>query len=437
MNKHTLSRRTFLMGAAAVGLAAGRARASVSPNEKLNIAAIGVGGRGHDNIRELADQNIVALCDVDWRRASKSFEEFPNAEQFKDYRVMLEKRKDIDAVIVATPDHTHAPASMLAMSLGKHVYCEKPLTHSMVEAWRMRDKAREMKVATQMGNGGQASDSVRDLCELVWAGAIGPVREVHVWTDRPLGWWPQGLNRPEDTPSVPEKLDWDLWLGVAPERPYNPAYLPFKWRGWYDFGTGALGDIGCHAFHSIFKALKLAYPTSVESCSTQVFQETYPGGKIVRKETYPVGSIVRYEFPAREDMPPLKFVWYDGGLKPARPEEIETPLDDNGCLYIGDTGKMLGTRILPESKRREYTPPEKTLPRSPGHYVEWINACKGGEPAGSNFDMASMVTETVLLGNIALRAQKKLVWDHESGKITNEPEANEYLQRPYRAGWEF
>ena len=416
------------------------------PSEKLNIAGIGVGGMGAGNLDGLSSENIVALCDVDQKHAAKSYRRFPDAKRYSDFRIMLEKQKDIDAVMVATPDHMHAPISLAAMRMGKHVYCEKPLTHTVYESRKMAEVAREHKVATQMGNRGQANEGVRLLCEWIWDGAIGAVREVHAWTDRPMRgvygqYWPQGVKRPTDRPTIPSSIDWDLWLGVAPERPYHPAYLPFKWRGWWDFGTGALGDIGCHSLDGIFRALKLKYPDSVEASSSPV-----------NDETYPQSSMVTYRFPARGDMPPLVLVWYDGGLRPPRPLELEAGRllgsYTSGQLFVGDKGMIMtggagaDPVLLPESRRREYELPAKTLPRSPGHYEEWIAACKGGEPAGSNFDHAGPLAETVLLGNVALRralreklATDRLLWDGPNLKITNLPEANQYLHREYRAGW--
>lgn len=409
------------------------------PSEKLNIAAIGVGGRGADVLDAMKEQNIVALCDVDWERAAGTFNRFPGARKYRDFRKMLEQEdKNIDAVMIATPDHVHAAATMMAIKMGKHVYCEKPLTHSVYEARKVAEAAREHKVATQMGNNGQASEETRLMCEYIWDGAIGPVREVHVWTDRSAKglfevYWPQGIDRPKDEPPVPETLDWDLWLGPAPYRPYNPAYLPFKWRGWWDFGTGALGDMGCHILDPVFRALKLGHPASVSASCTPV-----------NKETYPLASIIHYQFPARGDMPPVEVTWYDGGLKPARPQELEEgrELESGGTLFVGDKGKMLGHRLIPESRMKEYKKPPQILPRSPGHFEEWIEACKGGKPAGSNFDHAGPLTEFVLLGNVALRVElrekltrTKLHWDGPNMKITNLPEANDFLQRPYRQGW--
>jgi len=411
----------------------------IPPSEKVNIAGIGVGGRGGGDIEALSSQNIVALCDVDWRQAAGTFRRHPNARKYKDFRVMLDKEdKNIDAVMVATPDHVHAVASMAAIKRGKHVYCEKPLTHSVYEARMVTEAAREHKVATQMGNQGQAEEPTRLMCEHIWDGAIGPVREVHVWTDRPLNglskvYWPQGVGRPEDTPPVPETLDWDMWLGPAPQRPYHPAYAPFRWRGWWDFGTGALGDIGCHRIDPIWRALKFKAPVSVEASCT-----------LVNNETYPVASMVTYHFGARGDMPPVKLTWYDGGLRPPRPPELEAgqQMGTNGILFVGDKGKMLEHVLIPESLRKEYGKPPKMLERSPGHHQEWIDACKGGKPAGSNFNHAGPLAEAVLLGNVALRPAMKekltrvrLLWDSANMKITNIPEANQYLHRQYRQGW--
>jgi predicted dehydrogenase len=405
---------------------------NIPPSEKLNIAAIGIGGRGAGDIDEVSSENIVALCDVDWKLAAGTFERYPKAKKYRDFREMLEKEKNIDAVIVATPDHTHAVAAMMAIKMGKHIYCEKPLTHSIYEARMVTEAARKAKVATQMGNQGQATEEHRLLCELILDGAIGPVREVHSWCNRPIS--QRGVERPTDTPPVPEQLSWDLWLGPAPKRPYHPSYHPFSWRGWWDFGTGVLGDIGCHQLSPVFKALKLGYPTSVEASTSGV-----------NSETAPLASIVRYEFPARGDLPPVTLTWYDGGLMPARPPEFEDgrrlgEADDN--LFVGDKGKILGHRLIPESKMQEYKKPPKTLPRSPGHHKEWINACKGGPPAGSNFDVAGPLAEVVLLGNVAVRLSGKLYekglklyYDGPNMKVTNFPEANELIHCEYRQGW--
>jgi predicted dehydrogenase len=440
-----ISRRDF-MGAAAATAAFTivprhvlGGRGQTAPSEKVNIAGVGVGGRGSGDIDALSSQNIVALCDVDWRNAAGTFRRHPKATKYKDFRKMLDKEdKNIDAVMVAAPDHIHAVASVAAIKRGKHVYCEKPLTHSVYEARMVAKAAREAGVATQMGNQGQASEGTRLTCEYIWGGAIGNVREVHVWTDRPLRglsdvYWPQGVGRPEDRPKPPSTLDWDLWLGPAPYRPYHPSYVPFKWRGWWDFGTGALGDIGCHSIDPIWRALKLEAPQTVEAACT-----------LVNKETYPVASRVTYQFGARGDMPPVKMHWYDGGMRPPRPDELDEgqQFGTNGTLYVGDKGKMFGYMVIPEARRKEFGKPEKVLERSPGHHQEWIDACKGGKPAGSNFDHAGPLAEAVLLGNVALRADLKnkltrtrLQWDSEKFEFTNMPEANQYLKRDYREGW--
>jgi predicted dehydrogenase len=412
----------------------------VPPSDKLNIACVGIGNKGAMDADFVSAENIVAICDVDFavKKAPQVVEKYPKARRYHDFRVMLDKQKNIDAVMVATPDHTHAVISVEAMRRGKHVYTQKPLTHTIHEARVLAEVAREYKVATQMGNQGQAGDGPRRLREMIWDGVIGPVHEVHVWTDRPNKglvdvFWPQGVDRPKDTPEVPQSLEWDLWLGPAPFRPYHPAYHPFSWRGWWDFGTGALGDIGCHSLDPVFRALKLGYPTSIQAVSTLVNQETYPSG-----------SIVTFEFPAREDMPPVTLKWYDGGLKPFRLEGIPdgVSLGRSGTIYIGEKGMILGDKILPESLQRSYVPPEPTIPSSPGHYQEWINACKGGAPAGSNFDWAGPLTEVVLMGNVALRRElkeplsdQKLMWDADAREFSNLPEANAFLHTTYREGW--
>ncbi len=431
-----------------------------APSERLNIAGIGVGGQGSHDIGQFPRDNIVALCDVDWRHAAGTFKRFPNARRFKDFRRMLDEVKDIDAVVVATPDHMHAFASVAALERGKHVYCEKPLTHSVWEARRVAEVARAAGVSTQMGNQGQAGEETRRLCELVWSGAIGDVTEVHVWTDRPSRglfdeYWPQGIGRPQSAEPVPDDLDWDLWIGPAPMRPYHPIYAPFRWRGWWDFGTGALGDIGCHSLDPVFRALKLGAPETVEASSTRV-----------NEETYPLGSMVTYRFPARTAdvqsinvhvreltgrdaggiaMPPVKVVWYDGGLRPQRPEGLEDDevMAPSGRLLIGTEGYILGNRVYPERRRREVGQVERTIPRVPeGAYQEWADACRKGSRAGSNFDWAGPLAEAVLLGNVALRLQLRerltraaLKWDPVRFEVTNVPEANAFLRREYREGW--
>ncbi len=409
------------------------------PSEKLNIAGIGVGGQGASDINEVGGESIVALCDVDEKRARPTFRRFEKAKRYRDYREMLEKEeKSIDAVVVATPDHNHAPASIMAIKMGKHVYCEKPLTRTVFEARAVAEAAQKHEVATQMGNQGMAFEGNRLLNEWIGAGAIGPVREVHVWTDRPLHngklLWAQGLERPTDTPPVPDTLDWDLWLGPTPQRPYHPAYAPFQWRGWWDFGSGGLGDMGIHNIAPVFSALKLGAPTSVDSRSTLVYEESLP-----------LASTVHYDFPARGDMPPVRLHWYDGGLLPPRPEELEEEREldrEDGVILVGDKGKILvegwgGNRpmLIPQAKMDAYEQPPQTLPRSIGHHKEWIEACKGRGTTRSNFDFAGPLTEAVLLGTVSVRLGKRLLWDPENLKVTNVPEANDLLHCEYREGW--
>ena len=461
-----LNRRQFLQRAAFSVVAISVVRGSVlglngatAPSNRLNLAGIGIGGQGASDLSHLESENILALCDVDANYAGKTFKKYPQAKRFQDYRQMLDSLKEIDAVVIATPDHHHAYAAMEAIRRHKHVYCEKPLTHSVWEARQVAQAARQAGVATQMGNQGQASEDTRRLCELVWAGAIGKVTEAHIWTDRPsqglfAEYWPQGVGRPKDNPPVPATLAWDLWLGPAPTRPYNPAYLPFKWRGWWDFGTGALGDIGCHAFDPVFRALKLGQPLSVQGASTRV-----------NTETYPLGSMVTYEFPARNataqtnnvhvasltgaaagavEMPACTLTWSDGGLRPPRPEGLPDgkPMGDNGRLLVGDRGFILGNTVYPAARAAEIGEIPKTIPRCPDHYQEWVEACKGGKPAGSNFDWAGPLAEAVLLGNVPLRVQLredltryKLQWDAAGLKFPNLADANQFLRRTPRAGW--
>lgn len=443
-----LSRRSFLAATSAVTTflavpahVLGRG-GEPSPNNKLNIAGIGIGGQGGNDIDEVSAENIVALCDVDEDHAAHMFKKYPNAKRYKDYREMLDREKGIDAVVVGTPDHQHAIVSITAIKHGKHVYCEKPLTRTVFEARAVAQAAGEAKVVTQMGNQGMAFEGNRLINEWLWDGAIGPVHEVHVWSDRPTHrgklplWWAQAIERPKDTPPVPATLDWDLWLGPAPFRPYNPVYAPFRWRGWWDFGSGGLGDMGIHNLAPVFSALKLGAPQTIQASSTPVFPETVP-----------MAAMVHYQFPARGEMPPVKLHWYDGGLLPERPEELEPnrELDpEDGILFVGTKGKMLVTgwggehpRLLPESLDKAYQRPAKTLPRSPaGHYREWVDGCKTGSATRSNFNFAGPLTEAVLLGSVCIHnGGDKLAWDSENLKITNDPDANNLLHYEYRKGW--
>ncbi len=412
-----------------------------SPSEKLNIAGIGVGGQGGWDLEQMSSENIVALCDVDWDYANATFAKYPQAKKYKDYREMLDKETGIDAVVVGTPDHAHAVVSMAAIKRGKHVYCEKPLTRTVHEARALADAARQQKVATQMGNQGMAFEGNRLIKEWLADGAIGTVREVHAWSDRPTHsgklplYWEQGIERPQDQPPVPATLDWDLWLGPAPWRPYHPAYAPFRWRGWWDFGSGGLGDMGIHNLAPVFSALQLGAPTSVHASSTAVFSETLP-----------LACVVHYNFPARGDLPPVQLHWYDGGLVPERPLELELGRElnrEDGLLFIGDQGTMLvegwgghSPRLIPEQRMRDYARPPKTLPRSIGHHQEWLRACKEGTPTESSFAFAGPLTEAVLLGTVCVRrGGGQLLWDAANLKITNAPEANELLHYEYRQGW--
>lgn len=431
-----ISRRSFIKGAAIGGasflfLRDSRMAFGYPANEKLNVAAIGIGGKGSSNVGGVAKtENIVGLCDTRTGIMDADKKLFPDAKLFPDFRVMLDKmHKEIDAVIVSTPDHTHAPAAVMAMKYGKHVYCEKPLTYSIYEARVMRDTARKYKVATQMGNQGTASSGLREAVEIIRSGAIGNVYEIHVWSNRPV--WPQGMQRPNEVDKIPDELMWDLWLGPAPYRPYNSAYEPFKWRGWKDFGTGAIGDMGCHTLNMAFMALNLTNPIAVEA---EVFEAT--------EEAYPKRSIITYSFPKRGDLRSLRLKWYDGSLKPPADVLYGRDLPGSGLVLIGDKGRLFSPddygsqyELLPEDNFIDFKKPEQTLPRSPGHHQEWIRACKGGEPAMSNFDYASALTETLLLGNLAVLTGEPIYWDPENLKAINCPKADCYISRPYRKGW--
>ena len=435
-----ISRRDFIGSAAAAAFTIVPSRVLggpgyTPPSETVMVAGVGVAGMGSGDLRSIArcDAKIVALCDVDQEYAAKTFRQYPDAKVYVDYRKMLEKEKNIDAVVVATPDHTHAVVSMAAIKRGKHVYCEKPLTQSVYEARKIKEAAAQAKVATQMGNQGHSGEGIRLTCEWIWDGAIGTVREAHSWSD--TGYWTDGLTaRPRNTPPVPATLNWDLWLGPAPSRPYHPTYTPYNWRGWWDFGTAAIGDMACHNMDPAFWALKLGHPRTIEARSSHFTSETVADA-----------NIIRYQFPAREDMPPVTLTWYDGGLMPPRPEELEPgrKMSSNGILFIGDKGKIIcggwagSPRLIPETKMREYAQkrPPRTLARSPGHRSEWVNACKGGPIPHGNFDYSAHLAEVVLLGNIAVRTGEKIQWDGPNMKATNVPGADKYIKPAYREGW--
>lgn len=455
--RRTVTRRTFLAASTitASRLIAGPAAGSTQPtlarstraNDKVNVGVVGVAGRGAEDIKGLdgTAANIVALCDCDERRVGDAKRRFPDAVYYPDWRKMLDEHKGLDAVVVAVPDHNHAIISVHAMRLGKHVYCEKPLAHSVWEARRMAEVAKQYNVATQMGTQGHAFAGTRQAVEVIRAGAIGDVAELHVWTNRPNGYWQQGITRPTGTPKVPQGLDWDVWLGPAPQRPYNPAYVPFKWRGFWDFGTGPIGDMGIHNLDTAFWALELTAPTSVEvkDCSPAI-------GSAPMKETAPHWSIIELHFPARGERPPVKMTWYDGGkLPPADLFEGEpVPNTDGGSLLIGTKGKLL-TRtwhggqtpddwfvLLPRKQFDGYATPAQTLPRVASHHAEWIDACRGRGKPLSNFGYASVLTESLLLGNVALRVGQKIDWDASQMRATGCPQADAYLHPEFREGWE-
>ncbi|MGB8475177.1 MAG: Gfo/Idh/MocA family oxidoreductase [Candidatus Acidiferrum sp.] len=510
--KNGLSRRKFLTEVAAGGAAIAivprhvLGRGFTPPSDMLNIAGVGIGGMGRANLINLASQNIVALCDVDWGYAGNSFdkldteipalqkrldepdsppapgkppvefdrvkakarldgmirlknEHLPKAKRYQDYREMLEKQKDIDAVLVATSDHMHAHIALAAMALGKHVYVQKPLTWCVDEARQLARRAKETKVATQMGNQGHSFNDARTTVEYIRAGAIGEVREVHVWTNRPLGFWPQGVPRPEPLKEpgatlkwngpgvnarlaaalagnypVPDKLSWDLFLGVAPQIDYHPIYHPFNWRGWSDWGMGAIGDMGAHLIDHSMWALNLDLPTTIETVSTPFNGVSYPHAT----QTF-------YEFPARGSMPPVKMTWYDGGLMPDKPEELgdEELNKGGGALLVGSKGKLLHDtyglkpRLLPTSLNDSYGKPPQTLPRieNEAHEMNWVNAAKGKTESSCPFEYAARLTEVMLLGVVALRAGKKINYDGANMRVTNVAQANDYLKREYRQGW--
>jgi predicted dehydrogenase len=489
----SLTRRQFIYSTALAasataltGCVAVRPR-RLSASDKLNIGVVGAGGKGASDTDCCASENIVALCDVDQHQCAGQRKKYPNAKFFRDYRRMLEQEKSLDAVIVATPDHMHAEVAVLAMRMGKHVYCQKPLTQTIYEARLLRDLAKKCKVVTQMGNQGSSTDGLRRAVEVVQAGVIGPVRQIHVWSNRPI--WPQGMDRPASSDPVPDSLDWDLWLGCAHDRPFKAfwpqpesatgrarsrqaVYVPFAWRGWQDFGTGALGDMACHTANLPFQACKLGYASEVEAVTSPM-----------NKESYPFQSTIRFEFPARDGLPAVTFWWYDGGKplpdnpfkhdgsnKPpmevtADVAELLGKVPDSGCLLVGDKGKMFspddyGTRFflklkdekeLLDGRNHEVV---KTVPQSiprntfepPSNmsgnrddwrqHAEWIAACKGGKPGYSDFAVAAYLTEIILLGCVALRAGKKLEWDGAHMRAKNAPEVAQFVKRAYRKGWE-
>ena len=454
-----LTRRGFLRGSAATAgcfivpcsvlgakTSEGARRGKLSPSERLNIAGVGLGARGLGNMEKCEGANIVALCDVDWRLAATALKRYPDAAKYKDFRGMLDKEKGIDAMVISTPDHTHAVIAAEAMRRGKHVYVETPLAHDVWEARQLARLATETGVATQMGNERHSGAGIRRAVEMIGGGGLSPIREVHCWTNRPQ--WPQGIGHPGAKSPLPSGLAWDLWLGPAPERAFHPAYHPYRWRGWLDFGTGALGAMGCHLLDVAFWGLELgrAESFSVEAESTGI-----------NGETFPKASTVRYRFPARGDLAPVTVTWYDGGRRPSRPERLPylREVGSNGSIFLGDEHTMMfgptvlgttpgqvGPRPIPEFTEIESKKPYKKIPpvtegdwtKGNRHIQEWISACKTGTQPCANFKYSAPLTEMVLLGNAALLSGKPIEWDCRRMRISG-GEANRFLRGSYREGW--
>ena len=444
--KSKMTRRQFssaMLGAAgALALRTSSVR-SDEKNEKLNIAMIACGGRGGANLKGVVDSkmvNIVALCDVNNNAVESQAAKFPNAKKYTDFRKVFDDHKDFDAVVVSTCEHTHAFATMLALQHGKHVYCEKPLTHNIWEARKIREYAAKTKVATQMGIQIHSTENYRRVVELIQAGAIGPVREAHVWVSRAWGLQSEEAakrakdfycaERPSQTDRIPAGLDWDLWIGPAPERPFNNVYVPGpKWYRWWDFGNGTMSDLGSHRNDLAFWALKLQAPLTVEAF-----------GPPVHPELAPASMRAVYEYGARGDLPPVKLTWYQGEEKPEIWKSGGIPQWGDGILFVGEKGMLLSEYgkfvLLPEKQFADYKQPERTLPRTSSHYVEWIEACKAGKQGMADFQYSGWLTEANHLGNVAYRAGKKLEWDPTALRAKNAPEADKFIHREYRKGWE-
>jgi predicted dehydrogenase len=427
----SLSRRGLLRASAAAvpalfTISAGSRRV-LGANDRLDVGVIGVGGRGGSNLDAVAGENIVALCDVDSGTLGGAASRFPAAARFSDYRAMLADAK-LDAVVISTPDHHHAPATVRALRRGLHVYCEKPLTHTVEEARLVAKLAAEKGVATQMGTQNHEHPGYLRLVELLRGGAIGKVSDVHVITDRPGKWWPQGIEAPKGGQTAPGNLDWDLWLGPAAKRAYDPAYVPFKWRGWWDFGCGAVGDMAIHLADPAFWGLDLAGKVRVES-----------KGPPPQPASAPTWMETTFAFGPRGDRGPVTLHWYEGEAKPPAAIAAEIPM--NGSLFVGDRGRIAIAhdgfpKLLPEDRFQDFVPPPPSLPDSPGHHAQWIAACKTGSRTGSDFSYAAPFTETVLLGNVAYRAGTAIDYDPATGRVTNDAAANRWLTKDYRQGWE-
>ncbi len=427
VNRRRFLARTVAAGLGSIGWAGTAAPRRRSPNERLNLGVIGVANRGAANLEGVQSENVVALCDVDDLYLRAAAARFPRARTYHDFRRLLDQ-PDLDAVVVSTPDHVHAFASIWAMEAGLHVYCEKPLTHSVHEARLAARTALRRGVSTQMGTQIHAGDNYRRVVEHVRSGTIGQIAECHVWIDKT---W-SGGDRPTETPPVPPHLNWDLWLGPAPERPYHPTYLPGEWRRWWEFGNGTIGDMACHYLDLPFWALQLRHPITITA-----------HGPDPHPETTPLGLTVEYEFPARRDgdtiLPPVRLTWRDSGLKPPELDALGVPQWPNGVLFVGSNGLLLADydrhRLFPENDFEAVEPPALWIPASTGHYVEWIEACKTGAPTTCNFDYAGALTETVLLGNVAFRARQPIRWNAARLKAENCPEAEALIRPPYRRGW--